>query len=35
MADTEVQDMDDTTDAEQIIYGAQESEKRAIKRYHQ
>lgn len=32
MADNEIQDMDDTTDAEQGIYRAQESEKRAVKR---
>ena len=31
MADNEIQDMDGT-DAEQRIYGAQESEKRAVKR---
>lgn len=32
MADNEVQDMDDTADAEQGIYRAQESEKRSVKR---
>ena len=32
MVDNEVQDMDDTADAEQGIYRAQESEKRSVKR---
>ena len=32
VVDNDIQDIEDTTDAEQRIYWAQESEKRAVKR---